>query len=716
MKSLSRCFVLGLFFLAACVPAATIPSATPTPQKVVATSTTQPTTVPTATATLAPTKTPVPATPTPDLAHLPTRTPQPPAACPPVDAKLRISLGSVFKNKKAAYHDARQTVLDFLNAGGDPQLAIQKLAENGVTASQLDITQDGIKEFFLPSGYLTILGCQHGKYATLLEIAPTEHTEIAAVPLVIQDLNLNGVPELFIGQAQYSDEAMYRLLEWDGSKLANLIPSKFEKNNTKIYIDDQIVYTIGQSNAQKGALLGNYEIVDTDGNGLKEVVIHAGVYQNWFASSDLEDTLVLKWDGQSYRVGEVSKEATPTPEPTFTPWPYSATCSNKAPQLKYQRQENQVLIKSIVNFLNAGGTQEELNRHFIVTSRDLNNDTAPEVVLIDWYLGDVSIYIFSCQDGKYMDTATFPNDTISSDITILAIADNNRNGFPELFIKDMGWGFIPYGYLDIVEWDGAKFTHRISETPGTGYGNYAEINSFVDVAIKDLDNDGIKELTWKGFFYPNESPDHWFYYPLRSETHVYKWDGANYTAQSVEYAKPEYRFQALQDGDSYAKAGQYDKALKSYELVTQSTGLGWWTEERKNYILGQHDLGPCAEKGANCPPPTPDSNERPILSAYAAFRRMLVQLLTHQQTEAEKTYQDLLSTYLPGKPGYPIVEMSTAFWTEYQASQSIEKSCTKAVADIQAQTDILGILSGGAKHSMQGIDYEGKPEEVCPFK
>lgn len=93
MKSLSKCFFPVLLFLAACAPATTITYVTPTPQIVVVTATIQPTTVPTATATLAPTKTPVPATPTADLAHLPTRTPQPLAACPPVDAKLRISLG-----------------------------------------------------------------------------------------------------------------------------------------------------------------------------------------------------------------------------------------------------------------------------------------------------------------------------------------------------------------------------------------------------------------------------------------------------------------------------------------------------------------------------------------------------------------------------------------------------------------------------------------------
>lgn len=670
----------------------------------------------TETVTPLPTATKMPITPTVDLAKLPTRTPQPPAVCPQVDQKLRIFLGEIFKNKKATYHDARQAVLDFLNQGGDPEWAIKKLSENGVTVTQMDITHDGIKEFLLPSGYLTIFGCKDGKFVTLLDISPTEYTDMAAVPLVIQDLNLNGIPELFIGQAQYSDQANYRILEWDGTKLVNNVPAEFQENNTKIYIDNHIVYTIGQSNAQKGALVGNYEIVDTDGNGLKDVVIHAGVYNNFLDSSSLQDTIILKWNGKSYVVGGIAKEATPTPTASLTPLPFSATCSNKVPQLKYRRPENQSLIRSILEFLNNGGPQEELNRHFIVTGRDLNNDSALEIVLIDWYLGDANIYLFSCQDGVYVDTGIFPDDSISSDITILAIVDNNHNDFPEVFIKEMGWGFIPYGYLDIVEWDGTKFTHRIRETSfSTEPENYASINSFVSIALKDLDNDGIKELTWNGLFYPKESVDYWFYYPSRSEAHVFKWDGTNYSALPVEYAAPEYRFQAAQDGDLYSESGLYEKALKSYQLAVKSEGLGWWTEERWNYIVGPHGLGPCAEKDANCPPPTPDPTERPVLSAYATFRIMLVQLLTNNQAEAEKAHQEILVTYLKDNPGYPIAEMSTAFWTEYQISQSMEKSCAKAVASIKSRTSILEILTG-SKHSSQSVSYEREPAKVCPFK
>ncbi|GEM_PF-1911632 len=712
-------FSLMLFFsfiLTACAqmtPVPTVQAELPTATAELASSTA----THTPTITLSPTSTQIPPTPTVDLAKLPTRTPQPPASCPEANDKARIPLAGVFKNKKAAYHDARQAVLDFLNAGGNPKMVIDKLAENGVTARQMDITYDGIKEFFLPSGYYTIFGCKDGQYVTFLDIPPTAHTEMAAVLLLIQDLNLNGVPELLIGQAQYSDRAMYRLLEWDGTKLANLTPVKFSEKGVKVYIDDQVIHTIGQSNARKGALVGNYEVLDTDSNGLQDVVIRAGVYQEPTSSSDLEDTIVLKWDGQSYVVGEVSREFTPTPEPTSTPLPFSATCSIKVPSLRYtppSDPSSTVHIQTITDFLNAGGQPENLKSYYKTTIQDLNNDSAPEILVIISQSSFPTIYLFSCQNGKYTDTEFFANDGASNSINVLSLTDNNKNGFPEIFVKHIGCFNNRCGGLFVVEWDGKKFAQKIRDVGWDGeIVSYTRMSEPANAYLKDLDNDGIKELVWTGELPPSWHGDYWAYYPQRLATHVFKWDGANYAAQPVEYAPPEYRFQAVHDGDSYAKGGAYEKALKSYQLAIESENLGWWTEERRDYIIGPYGFGPCAETGASCPPPAPDPNERPILSAYATFRMMLVHLLTNNPAEAEKTYQELLSSYA-GTPAGPIIEMAITFWTEYQVSQNISQSCQKAITSIKPQKDVLDILAG--RGSFQGISYGNKPEEVCPFK
>ncbi|MGB8980629.1 MAG: hypothetical protein WCC12_02025, partial [Anaerolineales bacterium] len=149
-----------------------------------------------------PTQTLVPPTPTLDLIYVSTHTPQPAATCPSINGKLRASFGHIFKDKKAPYHDARTAVLNFLNEGGDPRVAAGKLAEDNVVASLLDLTHDGVPEFVLPSGYLTVFGCRNGQYVNLLDIPPSEDAQMTAVPLAIQDLNQNGLLELLIGQVQ----------------------------------------------------------------------------------------------------------------------------------------------------------------------------------------------------------------------------------------------------------------------------------------------------------------------------------------------------------------------------------------------------------------------------------------------------------------------------------------------------------------------------------
>jgi hypothetical protein len=185
----------------------------------------------------------------------------------------------------------------------------------------------------------------------------------------------------------------------------------------------------------------------------------------------------------------------------------------------------------------------------------------------------------------------------------------------------------------------------------------------------------------------------------------------------VEYSTPKYRFQAVQDGDRYAKASFYEKALNSYQLAITSSSLEWWTKDLYNYIVGPHEIGPCAENMAACPKPTQDPNELPILSAYAYFKSMIVHLLMGDTARAETVYQNLLAAHRPETPGYIITEMATSFWDEYQSTQDIAKACTQFVASIEKRPDILTYLTGGYNVFVdQGIDYEHNPDEVCPLK
>lgn len=588
-----------------------------------------------------PASTSVPPTPTENLVNQSTATSQPPATCPQIEKNVKLPLNLVFKDKKAPYHDSRDAVLKFLNQGGDPKTAIEKLAEFNIYASTLDLTNDGVPEFILPSGYLTFFGCQDGKYVNLLNLPPSERA-MTAVPLAIQDINQNGLLELLIGQVQKPDLATYQVYEWDGTRFSTLLPADFKEVESNISIKDHIIYAVGQSNAEKGAFEKNWEI-QTVGDGPKRIAIRAGVFDNLIAPSDLEQSLILKWNGDSYVVAKLLTEDTPTPLPTSTPLPFSATCSIKVPELRFQKPKDIRLDEAILDYLNAGGMPERLdNMKFGVTIKDLNNDTAPEIILHEY--GSPAFFMFTCQNGKYQEATTRP--IAASLMNIIAIKDNNKNGFPEVFIET----------IDCVAWRCGGL-------------------------------------------------------------YVIEWDGENYTAQLVEYSNPEFRFQAVQDGDRYSEAGLYEKALQSYQKAITSDTLKWWTEDLYNYTIAPHGLGPCAENISACPLPVSDPNERPILSAYSSFRKMLVHLKLNDIVRAESTYQSIMVTHSEGTPGYRITELATLFWEEYQSSQNFEMACKKSITYFKENQDVLTILTGGySSFYDQGINYEYEPEKVCPFR
>jgi tetratricopeptide (TPR) repeat protein len=406
--------------------------------------------------------------------------------------------------------------------------------------------------------------------------------------------------------------------------------------------------------------------------------------------------------------------------PTVTPLPFSENCSIKVPGLQFQKPNNPLDMDSaILDYLNAGGVPEKLDAlTYDVTIRELNNDDAPEIIFYDYRFPD--FVMFTCDNGKYKEAITRQVyvDLVASFVDILAITDNNKNGFPEVFIEGIGCIYWSCGGLYVVEWDGEEFVHRVKESDSSGSNsNYAEMTYRSASYLKDLDGDGVAELIWKGEVMPEWHMDRWSFYPQRLATHIYKWDGMNYTEQIVEYSTPEFRFQAVQDGDLYSKAGFYEKALQSYQQAATHDSLKWWTDDSYDYTIASYGVGVCAENISTCPVPVEDPRERPILSAYASFKKIIVYLLLDDVVKADATYQELQRVHPIETPGYPITEMAIAFWTEYQTSQDVSKACVLSIASIEDQTDVLSYLTGGYNGlADQGIDYEYYPDEVCPFK
>lgn len=408
--------------------------------------------------------------------------------------------------------------------------------------------------------------------------------------------------------------------------------------------------------------------------------------------------------------------STPTASPsltsTLTPTP--KPCPQINVNLIYGPPEEFKDVTSIESFLNAGGDPKQLAQYYESVIKDLNADTVPEILVQSGSLFK-RLLLFSCTNGEYKEQLIREDETdigLAEQIKIMAIDDLNKNGAPELIYKTLTCLWLRCGELFVIEWDGEKFLPIIKDNKYGETVDYADMSDPQDAYLEDLDNDGIPELIWKGEIPPEWHGDYWVYYPERLATHVYKWDGKNYSALPVTYSPPEFRFQAVQDGDRYTRAGEYPKALNSYDLAISSDSLDWWTEDRRLYNLNQDGFDTC--NGSPCPSPSPDPKERPVLSAYASYRIMLIHILTNNLDDADVVYRKLLKDYPEDNPGYPIAEMATLFWNEYQVSKDISKACDASVTFIATYQDVLMSLSGGI--SLQNIYYLKKTSEVCPFK
>lgn len=405
------------------------------------------------------------------------------------------------------------------------------------------------------------------------------------------------------------------------------------------------------------------------------------------------------------------------PTPNLTPT--SKSCPSINTELVFKLPDNPsntIQLQSVLDYLNMGGDPQGLNIYFETMIEDINNDSYPEILAFQPNNLFEPFYLFTCINGEFKEQFAH-YDTVGTDyIEVMSVSDLNKNGFPEVVVKEIGCFGLRCCAVFIVEWNGEKFTHLIKGDYFIDRQlDYADLSDPYEINLRDIDNDGIPELVWTGGIPPSHHVDHWSQYPSRIETHIYKWDGTNYAALPITYDAPEFRFQAVQDGDRFTQTGEYDKALSSYQLAIESDNLEWWTDSRWINILDQKKIMTCAERGTPCPPLVPDKKERPTLSAYSMFRIILVYLVRNQPDKAKMTYDELNAIFSSDNSVGAIVQLTTLFWNEFQTSGNLGSACSKAVDYIVDYPDILKTI-GGSQYSFQDIDYLGKPEEICPFK
>lgn len=362
-----------------------------------------------------------------------------------------------------------------------------------------------------------------------------------------------------------------------------------------------------------------------------------------------------------------------------------------------------------------------------VITKDVTGDSTPDVIVsitiptLEGGYGDAFVTVYVCRDELYRSHMLFlragagsrGEDLYSGGIHIRAVQDMNQDG-----VAEIAWFAPSLGDLHIAGWDGTQFASLV-DTPadcsfwpdnwpnctapyiygiyGSGYGIYDN-----DIVIQDTDGNGTLEVS---VTFPLSRPgvDTAGNGPRRERTKIWAWNGYHFVPTRTLHTPPQYRFQAIRDGDNASQFGDYAQALAFYQqAISDERLLGWsvgqlWPDDMYN----------------GSPTPTPDPYERSRLSAYAHYRIILLYVVQGKLKEAQRTYDTLQSEFPNDIDGHQYAELGKAFWDEYQASLSIPSACAKVIKYARMHADeVLMLLD----HRFYGYANDGfSAEGTCPF-
>ncbi len=443
---------------------------------------------------------------------------------------------------------------------------------------------------------------------------------------------------------------------------------------------------------------------------------------------------------------------TPTPSPTVTatfdvgsiktrtPAP-PAQCPIEKPEMvpafEYSSSSSESVghfYKQVLDFLNAGGTRQAVISAYlqhlskarayffiqerndtgdairwdsIVQERDITGDGIPDLLLTDSNTMDA----FVCQNGQYQGKNLIYETYHFTQPVIADIKDMNLDGVDEIIAIE---GDERIRIVIVLEWDGNRF-QPLNLDRGSVWNPLQSCSDLLGPSwayAQDTDNNGTLELVLKQGI--PIGPEYGMGLPWRKETRTCTWNGTAFvlTQRKID-TPPEYRFQAVQDGDLAARAGKYDQALSLYQQAIFSDVLQGWSQAQRNYEQ-EFDLIPTPRST-----PIPDPAEYANHAAYARFRVLLLHVVQGYLPEAETVYSTLQEQYPEGRIGHAYAEMAAAFWNEYQKERNIGQACAKAVDyAIEHPTETLSYLGNGEYAIMyfgdQSLEY--KPEDLCPFR
>ncbi len=352
----------------------------------------------------------------------------------------------------------------------------------------------------------------------------------------------------------------------------------------------------------------------------------------------------------------------PTVTPTPTPIP---SCPAPNPSAAWTPPDMFAgYPEAIQAYLTAGGSRESLvtilsNASSIndqwggVQAFDLTGDDVPETIV--WIFDPAAIdrgaapdgmlLVYGCVNRKAM--LLYVDDPQESQSMVRIVRLGNligaKHGGQVAIQSSICGAHTCFNTFDILGWNGTTFISLMAAPLTLPAGTYLLTQSPQESALGIEAHAGMIASVGAG--------------PQRTETQIWKWNGAQYVKVSSKWSPVEYRIQAVYEGDDAFNAGDYSTAIDWYSRVITDDSLKDWLTEIQY----------------------PKAHDRDTLRAYARFRLLLIGVL-RGDANAHDQLDQLTAEFPEGSPVHDTQQMAQVFWDKYQATQDLKAACAAANA------------------------------------
>jgi len=375
-------------------------------------------------------------------------------------------------------------------------------------------------------------------------------------------------------------------------------------------------------------------------------------------------------------IAAVSRQPTATPNIGQCPSPADV-------ELPEPESDRDGIISAIITYLSAGGNVGDLRRTldeewglfddtaFLWDNVDLTGEGVSEIVT-SLSLEDGGVFlIFGCTSGTYALRYQANSDATESP-KVITVGDINRDFRNDLIFMNVVCDDVLEECsrrVQVIGWQPDQ--HRFASLLGT------TVISRDDPRITDMDGDEVSEIVVDLNDDGNADTG-----PLRTGVAIYDWNGSAYILSIWQPDPPLYTIQIIHEADRYLLEGNAAQATQLYNTALTDEELDDWY-----------------------------SDELFLLPSYANYRLLLARTLAGEPVEQlQAIYNQLLASVPEGAPQNVYMQMGSAFWERYQATNDISAACEQVLVVVESQPEALERLN---RYGSRSPVYTA--QDLCPF-